>query len=93
MRRYLLGTVIGLFILTACGWNRSGTPADVGPQAFFRANLARTGVYESPAVQAPVAAVWEFSAEAWVDTAPAIVEGVVYFGSYYYNRVSDLFIF
>ncbi len=82
MRKLLIIVVLVLLLLTACSWNRSGKPEDVGPEAFFRANLARTGVYQSAAVKNPVETKWEFQTEAWVDTAPAVVENVVYFGSY-----------
>lgn len=82
MRKFIAITVISLLLLTACSLNRSGTPQDVGPEAFFRANLERTGIYQSPAVKTPTETVWEFQTEQWVDTAPAVVEDVVYFGSY-----------
>ncbi|MBE2223900.1 MAG: PQQ-binding-like beta-propeller repeat protein, partial [Anaerolineae bacterium] len=81
MRKTVITLALTLLLLTACSWNRSGEPVDVGPEAFYRANLARTGVFLTAPIQNPQT-TWAFQAEAWVDTAPAVAENVAYFGSY-----------
>ena len=82
MQKFIFITVISLVLLTACSWNRSGKPEDSGPEAFFRGNLNRTGVYPSTAVTKPTTPSWQFQTGEWVATAPAVVENIVYFGSY-----------
>jgi len=82
MRKFLYVTALSLLMLTACSFNRSGDPENAGPEAFFSGNLQRTGVFTSAAVKNPNGASWQFQAEEWVFTAPAVVENMVYFGSY-----------
>ena len=81
MRKYFVVITTSLLFFTACGWNRSGEPVDAGPEAFFRANQQRTGVYQSAVVKNPETA-WTFQTGEWVDTAPAVVKNTLYFGSY-----------
>jgi len=82
MKKLMLIAALSLLWLAACSRNRSGAPADAGPEAFFSANLLRNGVFDSTAVRNPAPPKWQFEAGEWVFTAPAVVEDTVYFGSY-----------
>jgi eukaryotic-like serine/threonine-protein kinase len=48
----------------------------------YRANLERTGVYQSPGPKSSPNLVWKFPAGDSIYSAPAIFEGVAYFGSH-----------
>jgi outer membrane protein assembly factor BamB len=82
MRKWVVLLLLTLLSLAACGRNRAGVPPETGPEAFFSANLQRTGVYDSAPVTQPAASLWQFTTGDWVVGAPAAVEGLVYFGSY-----------
>lgn len=82
MRKILFIILILTLLATACNRNRGGEPVESGPKAFFRSDLARTGVFQSSAVKNPTNSKWEFQTGEWVDTAPIVVENSVYFGSY-----------
>jgi outer membrane protein assembly factor BamB len=82
MRKLFIIVAICVLLLTSCSWNRTGEPENAGPEAFFRANLARTGEYQSPSIKNPAETAWEFQTEDWVETVLVVVESSAYFGSY-----------
>ena len=66
---------IGLILLSGCT-----KPGDHAKGAMFRANLQRTGVYNTKGIHQLTELKWKFKTED-VDSSPAIADGVVYFGS------------
>ncbi len=67
---------IGLILLSGCT-----KPGDHAKGAMFRANLQRTGVYNTKGIHQLTELKWKFKTED-VDSSPAIADGVVYFGSF-----------
>ena len=67
---------IGLILLSGCT-----KPGDHAKGAMFRANLQRTGVYNTKGIHQLTELKWKFKTEGWVYSSPAIADGVVYFGS------------
>jgi len=67
---------IGLILLSGCT-----KPGDHAKGAMFRANLQRTGVYNTKGVHQLTELKWKFKTEDKVFSSPAIADGVVYFGS------------
>ena len=47
----------------------------------FRGNLENTGYTKSKAPTELTYLRWKFETESWVDSSPAVADGVVYFGS------------
>ena len=79
--RLLWLLVLTLALVAACT-NEQTPPATPGEDAYFSANLQRTGVYDAAGVVDDPAVAWQFQTGEWVFTAPAIVGDSVYFGSY-----------
>jgi len=50
-------------------------------QTTFHGNIARTGVYDSPALEHLSGVKWAFKAEGPITGSPAISDGVIYIGS------------
>lgn len=76
--RWLL-LALFLFIVAGCG---QANTAPTAPPAMHRANPARTGVYDTQGPDDYSGVKWQFQAQDWVFTTPAIGDGLVYFGSY-----------
>ena len=68
--------VVALLLLIGCG-KLEKSPKE----AMFRANLQRTGVYDTRGVHQLSELKWKFKTEGVVFSSPAIADGVVYFGS------------
>ena len=67
---------IGLILLSGCT-----KPGDHAKGAMFRANLQRTGVYNTKGIYQLTELKWKFKTKGRVFSSPAIADGVVYFGS------------
>ena len=86
-KRILFLLPLLVYLLAACASPATPTtlpPAvdESVPSMFFSADLQRTGLYDGQDVLLPEAPVWEFEAGEWIFTVPAVIEDVVYFGSY-----------
>jgi len=68
---------IGLLLLSGCT-KPGGHPMG----AMFRANLQRTGVYDTRGVHQLSELKWKFKTGDTVFSSPAFADGVVYFGSF-----------
>ncbi|MEJ5360735.1 MAG: PQQ-binding-like beta-propeller repeat protein [Spirochaetota bacterium] len=73
-----LTAVMSILLLLVSGCKKLGKHPN---EAMFRANLQRTGVYNTRGVQQLSELKWKFKTEGWVVSSPAIADGVVYFGS------------
>ena len=76
MRMFKLQAIIFSLIIVFAGCSKNNDK-----QAMFRGNLERTGVYQTKSIKKLSALKWKFKTEDWVDSSPAISDGVVYFGS------------
>ena len=68
--------VVALLLLSGCSKSEKSPK-----EAMFRANLQRTGVYDTRGVHQLSELKWKFKTEDAVFSSPAIADGVVYFGS------------
>ncbi len=72
--------VVALLLLSGCSKSEK-SPKEAIKEAMFRANLQRTGVYDTRGVHQLSELKWKFKTEDAVFSSPAIADGVVYFGS------------
>lgn len=54
---------------------------DTADASMFRANLEQIGVYSSDGPTALNKLVWKFKTEKPIASSPAVLDGIVYFGS------------
>ena len=88
--RWLAAVIVLGLLLVACAEVAPVAPTapavegDPDPTSgmFFSADVQRTGVYEGQDLKLPGDPAWQYQAGDWVFTAPAIANGLVYFGSY-----------
>jgi outer membrane protein assembly factor BamB len=73
MRLHL--TLVGLILSSMC------RPAFGADSTMFRGNLVHGGVYQSAAVTHSPRVKWKFHTNGYVDSTPAVANGVVYAGS------------
>jgi len=80
--RRLSSVVCGLLLLAlaGCGGD-SSAPEIAGEAAMHRANPARTGVYETAALDSYEAVKWQFETGEWIFAAPAVLDDSVYAAS------------
>lgn len=69
----LLSLIVSLFFICV-------VPASA-EDALFRANPENTGVYDNGSIEPGNTELWRFAMGDWVDSSPAVANGIVYFGS------------
>lgn len=67
--------------LAICLFGGSVFTADAADVAMFRGDPAHSGVYSSPSAPTLATVKWKFKTNGKVVSSPAVVDGVVYFGS------------
>ena len=60
---------------------RKDPQPETAQPAMFRANPEHTGVYDTQGVHQFSELVWKFETDGFVESSPAIVDGIIYFGS------------
>ena len=82
MKRVIAIGGLALVLLAATCGGDGGGPSTAEPGVpMFRGDSARTGENPGPGVERPPSLLWRFQTGGWVDSSPAVVDGVVYIGS------------